>query len=222
MINVLNDIHGISGNNLVIPFTIDSSNLRNTALTVEVIGKIGGKFVELPRGLVYVVKENDTEEPLDTITPVYFENLFVVRFNTTTHNVQEIYIRVFNKDVSFVSPKITICRDLDLEFATTPKELAFRPKTVKVTDNVHCIYNGTVSAFTRDKFNIEILISNNANSKVPVWENVTDAYLSGAPLTFKNTEKDDSKPWSVSLKYKIRKTIGDSTVQISDIALLVL
>ena len=222
MINILNDIQGISGTNLIIPFTLDYSKLQSSAVTVEAIGKIGGTFKALPEGCIFMVNTNDTEQAVKTILPVDFNKTFVIRLNTTTSNVESVYIRIYNKDLSILSPEIIISRALDLEFATKPKVLDFRPKSVKVTDNVYCTYNGVIVALTQDKFDIQIFVSNNATSKTPTWEDVTNLYLAGSPLSFKNTVKDDTEHWAVSLKYKIHKTNGNSTVQISDITMLVL
>lgn len=222
MINILNDIQGISGTNLIIPFTLDSSSLRDNAVTVEVIGKIGGTFRTLPDGCVFVVNADDTEQAVKTILPSDFKKVFVVRLNTTTHNVDSLYIRIYNKDLSIVSAEIYISKATTLEFATKPKVVGFRPKAIEVTDNIHCTYNGAIVALTRDKFDIQIMISNNANSTKPVWEDVTNAYLAGQRLPFKNTVKDANQSWSASIKYKIRKTNSNSTVQVSDITMLVL
>ena len=222
MINILNDVQGISGTNLIIPFSLDPANLRDDAVTVEAIGKIGGTFKTLPNGCVFVVNDDDTEESISTIIPSDFKKLFVIRLNTTTHKVDSIYIRIYNKDISIVSPEIYISKDTKLEFSTKPKVVDFRPKAIELTDNVYCTYNGAIVELARDKYNVNIFISNNATSTTPVWEDVTNAYLAGERLIFKNTEKDNSQSWAVSVKYKIQKTNSNSTVQVSDIAMLVL
>ena len=222
MINILNDIQGISGTNLIIPFTLDTSKLRESAVTVEAIGKIAGTYKTIPDGSIFVVNDNETEQTVKTILPIDFNKTFVIRLNTSVNNVDSLYIRIYNKDISIVSPEIQICKTTDLEFSTKAKAINFRPQSVTVKDNVHCTYNGAICALTRDKFDIAIYISNNATSKVPVWEDVTNAYLAGSPLVFKNTLKDENQSWAVSVKYKIHKTNGNSTVQVSDIAMMIL
>lgn len=221
MINILNDVHGISGTNLIIPFSLDYSNLQGNVVTVEAIGKIGNKYETLPKGNIFMVKDNDTEEPVDMIHYIDFARVFVLRLNTSAHNVESIYFRIFNKDMSAISPEIFISRDTLLEFSTKPKELEFRPTSITVKDNVHCTYNNAVVGLTRDKFEISIYISNNSTSEQPVWEDVTNDYLNNLPLVFKNTTKDSGKPWTASVKYKIKKINTNSTVQISDIAMLI-
>lgn len=222
MIHILNDVHGISGTNLVIPFSLDSSDLNNDAVTVEAIGKVGAMYKTLPSGCIFMVNANKVEETVSTtILPVDFDKVFMLRLNTNTNNVESIYIRIYNKDISVVSPEIFISRQTNLEFSTKPKTLDFRPTSVTIKDNVYCTYNGVVTDLTRDKFDIAIYISNNSTSAEPVWEDVTNDYLTKSPLVFKNTTKDSDKAWSVSVKYKIHKSNGNSTVQISDIAMLV-
>lgn len=222
MINILNDVSGISGTNLVVPFSLDSSDLNDDALTVEIIGKIGGTYKALPKGCVFMVNTGGTEESVNTILPVDFDKIFMLRINTNTSNVDSVYIRVYNKDVSIVSPEIFVSKETLLEVATKPKVLDFRPTSVIIKDKVYCTYNGAIANLGRDKFEIAIYISNNSTSTTPVWEDVTNEYLADAPLVFKNTTKDSEKTWAVSVKYKIRKINSNSTVQISDIAVLIL
>lgn len=222
MINILRDIQGITGTNVVVPFTLEKANLRKDPVKVELIGKIDGRATTLPDGLVYVVQDGGTEVAITNITPVDFDSHFIVRIDTTVHDIEQLYIRVYNKDLSFVTPKIHIAKDMELEFVTAPKEAEFRPKTLKITDKVSCTYNGALASLTQDKFDITVSICNNASSATPVWEDVTSAYLSKQPLVFKNSQNDAGVPWAVSIKYQINKTISDSTVEIADIAIMVL
>lgn len=222
MITILNDIQAVTGNTLIVPFSLDTSKLKDEPLNVEVFGIIGQTVTALPKGLVSCVLSGGTEQAMDKIQPAFFKNAFVVRVNLSTYALDGLYIRVYNRFIAWTTPKINVSRLMDMDFHTAPKELAFRPKVIKVNDNVQCTYNRTICALTKDKFNIQIFISNNANSRSPIWEDVTRAYLNNETLVFTNVDKDDDKPWSVSVRYKIGKTIGDSTVQISDIALLVL
>lgn len=223
MINILQDIQGFSDNLLVVPFTLDTTKLGDKPVKVEAIAKIGDTFAPLPAGNVYIAPEGrGAEQPIETIKVAQFSSLFMVKADMQTYAIKELHIRVYNDNMSSLSQKITISREESLDFALKPIELDFRPKSLRVHDNVKCTLNNNICDFSKGNFDIQILICNNATSQHPTWEDVTDSYLNGEDLTFKNNVKDEGTVWSVSLRYKVQKTNPNSTVMVSDIVIDVL
>ena len=190
MIKLINDVYGKADGGVMIPFVLETDGVQLKDLNVEVIGNIGGTFSKLPSGIVSAVISDGLEENVDVISPELFECLFVLRLNTNEVNVDTVYIRLYNSDISSTSQKINISSLNGLEFSTTPRVLGFKPKSVQVSDTVLCTYNVTISALTIDKFVINILVSKNANSTTPVWANVTDASLAVDHLLMKNSYGD--------------------------------
>lgn len=220
MIKIIRDIVGITDTtHATIPFTLE--NLPDKPLKIEAI-VVNGETYTVKTSWIYHVM--DDKEVLTTTVnkETHEDGLFVVRVDLSQINASGVYIRVYNDDMSFVTPQIRIMKKSQGSIVTRAIELGFRPKSVKVIDSVDCTANGALVSFDKSNFNIQVLASNNSTSRVPVWEDMTSEYLENKPFEFENNTKDSGKLWSVAVKYVISKQYTNSTVEISDIKLIVL
>ena len=221
MIKILRDVVGRNGNIVPIPFTLE--NLPEKALSVEVLIKSTSNpkyFVRVD--CIYKVTD-EGETNITEITKDDEDGLFVAKIKLSeVADAESVYIRVYNNDTSFITPQIHITKDSDATLQTHAIELDFRPKSIKVIDSVDCTANGALVAFDASNFKIQVLASNNSTSKTPAWEDMTSEYLNKSEFVFVNNEKDNDKLWSVSVKYVVKKLSTNSTVEISDIKLIVL
>lgn len=224
MINIINDIQALAGNFLIVPFSLNKARLGDKAVKVEIVANISDNYAPLPGGSVFIVTpgQDNVEQPIETIRPEQFDSVFLAKIDTTTFDVREIHIRIYNNTMSYLSPNVIVTTENALDVAVKPIPLDFRPKSLVIKDTVKCTSNNTICDFSRENFDLEVMICNNATSQHPTWEDVTDAYLEKAPLSFKNKQKDDGEVWAVSVRYKVQKTNPTSTVQISDIVLHIL
>lgn len=220
MIKILRDVIGRNGTVITVPFVLE--NLPDKPMTPEVIIKTeDSNYVVRTDSIVRVV--DDIEEPVTEITKEDNDGLFIVRLNLASINdAQSLYIRVYNIDTSSISPEIIIAKDSEATIQTRTIDLDFRPKTVKVIDSVICTANGAIVPFDASNFDIQVLVSNNSSSTNPIWEDMTAEYLNHEEFTMYNNQKDSDKLWSIGVKYVVQKHSTNSTIEISDIKLIVL
>ena len=218
MIKILRDVVGVNQNMVNIPFTFE--NLPDKVLTLEAIIFDGQNYLPITDVIYQVI--NDTETLIETITKENEDDLFVAKIDLSQQDAEAVYIRAYNQDESSLTPMIHIAKSENATLQTKAISLDFRPKSVKVIDSVDCTFAGTIAAFTPINFNIQVLASNNSDSSSPVWEDMTAQYLDGTAFEFTNSEKDNDKAWSVAVKYVISKLSTNSTVEISDVKLIVL
>lgn len=218
MIKILRDVVGVNSGYAVVPFTVE--NLPDKALTPEAIIVVGESYTVKTDWIRRV--ESAGEVTVTTVTKEDTDSVFVLRANLQQLDASSVYIRLYNEDTSFISPQIIIAKSEEGTIITKAIELDYRPKTLKIVDSVDCTVNGALAPFDVSNFEIQILASNNSTSTVPVWEDMTTEYFSKVPFEFTNTEKDDGKLWSVAVKYVVRKLSTNSTVEITDIKLIVL
>ena len=218
MIKILRDVIGVNQGMVNIPFTLE--NLPDKALTLEAIIFDGQNYLPVPNVIHQVT--NDSETIIEEVIQENQDDLFVVKLDLTQQDVESVYIRIYNQDTSFVTPMIHITKSESATMQTKAISLEFRPKSVRVLDSVDCTFAGTLAAFDKTNFDIQILASNNSDSTSPVWEDMTTQYLDKTAFEFTNSEKDNDKAWSVAVKYVVTKLSTNSTVEISDVKLIVL
>lgn len=218
MIKILRDVVGVNQDMVNIPFTLE--NLPDKTLTLEAIIFDGQHYLPIS-DVIYQVT-NDSDVVIEEVTKENQDDLFVVKLDLSQQDAESIYIRIYNQDTSFVTPMIHITKCNTATMQTKAISLDFRPKSVRVLDSVDCTFAGTLAAFDKTNFDIQILTSNNSDSTSPVWEDMTTQYLDKTAFEFTNSEKDNDKAWSVAVKYVVTKLSTNSTVEISDVKLIVL
>lgn len=220
MIKIIRDIVGITDTaHATVPFTLE--NLPDKSLKIETIA-VNGDTYTVKTNWIYQVLDDDEVLTSQITKEKHEDGLFVVRIDLSQINASSIYIRIYNDDTSFITPQIHIMKKSQGSVVTRSIELDFRPKRLKVIDSVECTANGALVPFDNSNFSIQVLASNNSTSKTPVWEDMTSEYLNKSEFIFVNNAKDNGKLWSVSVKYVVRKLSTNSTVEISDIKLVVL
>lgn len=222
MINILRDITGVSETNmLIIPFQL--YDLPEDPMNIELVVFKRTRSTEMVTNhFIYRVLENGDEEETLNINQEDEGRTFLIKINTSTLNVDQLYIRIYNKTMSFLSSNIYVLDSESLFFMAKNQEFKKRPKKIKVIDVVDTTSSNTVVPFNRSYFDIQVLVTNNFTSNSPVWENMTDEYLNNEIHTFTNKTKDSDKDWSVSIKYIVNKITKNSTVEFSDIKLVVM
>lgn len=221
MINILRDIVGVSDTNtLTIPFQL--YDLPEEPMNIElIIFKRTRSNQMTTNRYIYRILENGDEESVTEIGPEDEGRAFIVKINTSSLNVDQLFIRIYNKDISFITSNIYVLDNQNLFLMTAEQKFKKRPKKIKIVDVVDSTYNNAIVPFDRSYFDIEILVCNNYTSTKPVWEDMTEAYLNKELFTFDNKIKDADKDWTIAVKYNINKITKNSTVELSDIKLVI-
>jgi hypothetical protein len=148
----------------------------------------------------------------NTISSNMMKNIFKVDLEAlATNTVQYLKVVVTISGKKFQSRPVmyTARQEIDFKLAT-PISVGFvKPNKVRILDKLTSIGSGA--------FTIKVEVTNNALDTTPVWENATDAYLNNDYYEFTNTTKTEANPWSISVKYYIKKANVTDVIELSDV-----
>lgn len=220
MINVISDVVSVlnDNNRIIIPFTFIGKLYNELNLQAILINE-DTEETQIHTDCLFVNVEG-VEKSTNKITEENKNGVFSVQINLPSLEYK-VYIRAYDKDTSFISPIITPVGEKECVITTKPKDVNFRPKKISVVDNINCIVNNSKVDLSTAHFDINVFVTNNATSTNVIWEDMTESYLASSEYEINNDAKDFDKPYSVSVKYQLTKLETNSTVEITDIQLII-